>query len=142
MIFYDINTITFNDIIIDGDKHYDKKKRICRVYFGILNNHVKSTSLRAREFKAHLLNWLIYTFTDEKESVLMLQDKISEDTMMKMERTPTNSIKIGCSPITSKIKKTRQQPPDKNVDDICRNVLKKHCETVTLMGFTPTHLSL
>ncbi|EIY0437211.1 hypothetical protein NEL77_01485 [Escherichia coli] len=32
--------------------------------------------------------------------------------------------------------------PDKNVDDICRSVLKKHRETVTLMGFTPTHLSL
>ena len=30
----------------------------------------------------------------------------------------------------------------KNVDDICRSVLKKHRETVTLMGFTPTHLSL
>ncbi|EPN4338654.1 cell division protein ZapA, partial [Escherichia coli] len=36
----------------------------------------------------------------------------------------------------------RQQFPDKNVDDICRSVLKKHRETVTLMGFTPTHLSL
>ncbi|WP_431021369.1 cell division protein ZapA [Escherichia coli] len=34
------------------------------------------------------------------------------------------------------------QFPDKNVDDICRSVLKKHRETVTLMGFTPTHLSL
>ncbi|EQA6011482.1 cell division protein ZapA [Escherichia coli] len=40
------------------------------------------------------------------------------------------------------IKKARQQFPDKNVDDICRSVLKKHRETVTLMGFTPTHLSL
>ncbi len=40
------------------------------------------------------------------------------------------------------IKKDRQQFPDKNVDDICRSVLKKHRETVTLMGFTPTHLSL
>lgn len=39
-------------------------------------------------------------------------------------------------------KKARQQFPDKNVDDICRSVLKKHRETVTLMGFTPTHLSL
>ncbi|EPE0546747.1 cell division protein ZapA, partial [Escherichia coli] len=29
-----------------------------------------------------------------------------------------------------------------NVDDICRSVLKKHRETVTLMGLTPTHLSL
>ncbi|EPB3524662.1 hypothetical protein ACRF1A_000276 [Escherichia coli] len=42
----------------------------------------------------------------------------------------------------SEIKKARQQFPDKNVDDICRSVLKKHRETVTLMGFTPTHLSL
>jgi len=41
-----------------------------------------------------------------------------------------------------KSKKARQQFPDKNVDDICRSVLKKHRETVTLMGFTPTHLSL
>ncbi|PQK56698.1 cell division protein ZapA, partial [Escherichia coli] len=32
------------------------------------------------------------------------------------------------------IKKARQQFPDKNVDDICRSVLKKHRETVTLMG--------
>ncbi|HHU9020572.1 TPA: cell division protein ZapA, partial [Escherichia coli] len=30
----------------------------------------------------------------------------------------------------------------KNVNDICRSVLKKHRETVTLKGFTPTHLSL
>ncbi|WP_407240643.1 cell division protein ZapA [Escherichia coli] len=29
----------------------------------------------------------------------------------------------------------------KNVNDICRSVLKKHRETVTLKGFTPTHLS-
>ncbi|HDQ0397835.1 TPA: hypothetical protein P7R30_003496 [Escherichia coli] len=29
-----------------------------------------------------------------------------------------------------------------SVSVICRSVLKKHRETVTLMGFTPTHLSL
>lgn len=47
---------------------------------------VQSTSLRARELEAHL-NWLINTFTDEKESVLMLQDKPSEETMKNGEST-------------------------------------------------------
>lgn len=65
--FYDINSITSNDIIIDGDKRSDKKREFVDsiLYFGVLNNHVmivQSTSLRARELEAHL-NWLINTFT-------------------------------------------------------------------------------
>ncbi|HHW7813854.1 TPA: cell division protein ZapA [Escherichia coli] len=36
----------------------------------------------------------------------------------------------------------RRLSPDRSINNICRSVLKKHRETVTLMGFTPTHLSL
>ena len=53
-----------------------------------------------------------------------------------------NALRSIARQANSEIKKARQQFPDKNVDDICRSVLKKHRETVTLMGFTPTHLSL
>ena len=52
-----------------------------------------------------------------------------------------NALRSIARQANSEIKKARQQFPDKNVDDICRSVLKKHRETVTLMGFTPTHLS-
>ncbi|MCV5446552.1 hypothetical protein OFN46_33815, partial [Escherichia coli] len=40
--FYDINSITSNDIIIDGDKRSDKKREFVDsiLYFGVLNNHV------------------------------------------------------------------------------------------------------
>ena len=51
-----------------------------------------------------------------------------------------NALRSIARQANSEIKKARQQFPDKNVDDI--SVLKKHRETVTLMGFTPTHLSL
>ena len=53
-----------------------------------------------------------------------------------------NALRSIARQANSEIQKARQQFPDKNVDDICRSVLKKHRETVTLMGFTPTHLSL
>ena len=53
-----------------------------------------------------------------------------------------NALRSIARQANSEIKNARQQFPDKNVDDICRSVLKKHRETVTLMGFTPTHLSL
>ncbi|EEX9762817.1 hypothetical protein HQI15_17100 [Escherichia coli] len=53
-----------------------------------------------------------------------------------------NALRSIARQANSEIKKARQQFPDKNVDDIFRSVLKKHRETVTLMGFTPTHLSL
>ena len=47
-----------------------------------------------------------------------------------------NALRSIARQANSEIKKARQQFPDKNVDDICRSVLKKHRETVTLMGFT------
>ncbi|EOO9696962.1 cell division protein ZapA [Escherichia coli] len=53
-----------------------------------------------------------------------------------------NALRSIARQANSEIKKARQHFPDKNVDDICRRVLKKHRETVTLIGFTPTHLSL
>ncbi|HDY0790384.1 TPA: cell division protein ZapA [Escherichia coli] len=48
-----------------------------------------------------------------------------------------NALRSIARQANSEIKKVRQQFPDKNVNDICRSV-----ETVTLKGFTPTHLSL
>ncbi|EEC8636788.1 hypothetical protein E9E46_RS18285 [Escherichia coli] len=59
-----------------------------------------------------------------------------------MTHQQENALRSIARQANSEIKKARQQFPDKNVDDICRSVLKKHRETVTLMGFTPTHLSL
>ncbi len=44
-----------------------------------------------------------------------------------------NALRSIARQANSEIKKARQQFPDKNVDDICRSVLKKHRETVTLM---------
>lgn len=107
--FYDINSITSNDIIIDGDNAQDKKREFVDsiLYFGVLVNHViivQSTSLRAREFESHL-NWLINSFTDINDFVLLLQDKPSEATMQKMEKSPAKSIRIGGLPITSEAKK-------------------------------------
>nr|WP_251987686.1 cell division protein ZapA [Escherichia coli] len=45
-----------------------------------------------------------------------------------------NALRSIARQANSEIKKARQHFPDKNVDDICRSVLKKHRETVTLMG--------
>ncbi|MCG2942155.1 hypothetical protein KZ295_23700, partial [Escherichia coli] len=53
-----------------------------------------------------------------------------------------NALRSIARQANSEIKKVRQQFPDKNVNEISRSVLKKHRETVTLKGFTPTHLSL
>nr|WP_249924465.1 cell division protein ZapA [Escherichia coli] len=44
-----------------------------------------------------------------------------------------NALRSIARQANSEIKKARQHFPDKNVDDICRSVLKKHRETVTLM---------
>ncbi|HDT5475924.1 TPA: hypothetical protein QHK10_000989 [Klebsiella pneumoniae subsp. pneumoniae] len=106
--FYDINSITSHDIIINGDNAQDKKMEFVDsiLYFGVLNNHVlivQSTSLRSREFESHL-NWLINSFTDLEDFVLLLQDKPSEATMQKMEKSPAKSIRIGSLPITSEVK--------------------------------------
>ncbi|MCQ6586389.1 cell division protein ZapA [Escherichia coli] len=52
-----------------------------------------------------------------------------------------NALRSIARQANSEIKKS-QTAVSKNVNDICRSVLKKHRETVTLKGFTPTHLSL
>ncbi|MEL2426873.1 hypothetical protein R9K25_22950 [Escherichia coli] len=43
-----------------------------------------------------------------------------------------NALRSIARQANSEIKKVRQQFPDKNVNDICRSVLKKHRETVTM----------
>lgn len=120
--FYDINSITSNDIIIDGDNAQNKKREFVNsiLYFGILNNHViivQSTSLRSREFESHL-NWLINNFTDAKDFVLLLQDKPSEATMQKMEKTPAKSIRIGGLPITSEVKSGDADTEPKHIGSV------------------------
>lgn len=107
--FYDINSITSNDIIIDGDNARDKKREFVDsiLYFGVLNNHViivQSTSLRFKEFESHL-NWLIDRFTELQNFTLLLEDKPSEAIMQKMKGSPAKSIRIGSLPITSEVKK-------------------------------------
>ncbi|ENU4768954.1 cell division protein ZapA [Escherichia coli] len=44
-----------------------------------------------------------------------------------------NALRSIARQANSEIKKARQQFPDKNVDDICRSVLKKHRETVSVL---------
>ncbi|WNE08217.1 cell division protein ZapA [Escherichia coli] len=49
-----------------------------------------------------------------------------------------NALRSIARQANSEIKKARQQFPDKNVDDICRSVLKKHRETVQATRKDPT----
>lgn len=116
--FYNINSITSNDIFIGDDDKSNKKKREfidSILYFGILNNHiiiVQSTSLRSREFENHL-NWLINLFNENEEDrkSLLLQDCPSEKTIEKMKNTPAKSIKLGSLPITSEVTEDKEEKP-------------------------------
>lgn len=120
--FYNINSITSNEIFIGDDDRANKIKREfvdSILYFGILNNHiiiVQSSSLRSREFENHL-NWLINLPNENEESkvALILQDCPSEETMKKMEKTPARSIRLGSLPISSEQKQEQSSASSGNV---------------------------
>jgi len=112
--FYDINAITSQQIKLDADENIsnEEKDKIKRefidsiLYFGVLQNHIiviQSSSLRAKDLEIHL-NWLIHSlgnsFSDD--SVLILKDKPTEETIQKLENNPVRKINLGSVPVKSK----------------------------------------
>lgn len=111
--FYDINSITSEQIKLEGDdglngQERDKVKREfidSILYFGVLKNHmviVQSNSLRARDLETHL-GWLIHSFSSSfsEASALILRDKPSSDVIQRMDSTPVKKITLGSVPIKS-----------------------------------------
>jgi len=111
--FYKIDSIT-PDLIdeknADEGKAEEEKLKHRRefidsmLYFGVLDNHVvivQSPSLRARELEAHLA-WLLCVCTEimDINSALILQDKPSEETITRIEKSPVKSVHIG-TPVES-----------------------------------------
>ncbi|TDN54644.1 hypothetical protein EC843_101695 [Buttiauxella sp. JUb87] len=112
--FYDINAITSQQIKLDADENIsiEEKEKIKRefidsiLYFGVLKNHmivIQSSSLRARDLETHL-NWLIHSFGSSfsDDSILILKDKPTEETIQKLENNPVRKINLGSVPVKSK----------------------------------------
>ncbi len=110
--YYEIDSITPDSIDKENE---DEKIKIRRefidsmLYFGVLDNHVvlvQSSSLRARELEAHLA-WLLGSCTEviDRNSALILQDKPSEETITKIEKTPVKSVHLG-TPVESRIQES------------------------------------
>ncbi|MFI3037330.1 hypothetical protein ACH54D_10785 [Atlantibacter hermannii] len=112
--FYDINAITSQQIKLEADNDIsdEEKQKIKRefidsiLYFGVLQNHlmiVQSSSLRTKDLETHL-NWLIHSFGNSfsDDSILILKDKPTEETIRKLEKTPVKKINLGSVPIKSK----------------------------------------
>lgn len=111
--FYDINSITSEQIKLDGDEASteQEKEKVKRefidsiLYFGVLENHmviVQSSSLRSRDLETHL-GWLIHSFSSafNDNSVLMLLDKPSTEVIQRMNSTPVKKISLGSVPVKS-----------------------------------------
>ncbi|KRW04683.1 hypothetical protein [Aeromonas veronii] len=69
------------------------------LYFGVFDNHVvvlQSASLRVRELETHL-SWFLGTCCNSisAESVLILKDKPTEETIKKIEALPVKTVKLG-----------------------------------------------
>lgn len=112
--FYDINAITSQQIKLEADENISQteKDKIKRefidsiLYFGVLNNHiimVQSNSLRAKDLEIHL-NWLIHSFGNSfsDDSILILKDKPTEETIQKLESNPVRKINLGSVPVKNK----------------------------------------
>lgn len=112
--FYDINAITSEQIKLEADENVsdEHKEKIKRefidsiLYFGVLKNHliiVQSSALRSKDLETHL-NWLIHSFGSSfsDDSILMLKDKPTEETIQKLEKNPVSKINLGSVPIKSK----------------------------------------
>ncbi|MDF2401649.1 hypothetical protein [Aeromonas sp. 5HA1] len=69
------------------------------LYFGVFDNHVvvlQSASLRVRELETHL-SWFLGTCCKSisAESVLILKDKPTAETIKKIEAQPVKTVKLG-----------------------------------------------
>ncbi|WP_421589335.1 hypothetical protein [Rahnella aceris] len=111
--FYDINAITSQQIKLEADENIssEDKDKIKRefidsiLYFGVLKNHimiVQSSSLRAKDLETHL-NWLIHSFGNHfaDNSILILKDKPTAETIRKLEEKPVRKINLGSVPVKS-----------------------------------------
>jgi hypothetical protein len=111
--FYDINSITSEQIKLDGDENAstEVQEKVKRefidsiLYFGVLGNHmviVQSSSLRARDLETHL-SWLIHSFSSSfnNNSTLMLRDKPSAEVIQRMNTAPVKRITLGSVPVKS-----------------------------------------
>jgi hypothetical protein len=112
--YFKVAVLTPNGIDDENESVEDEKIKKRRefidsmLYFGVLDNHVvlvQSASLRARELEAHLA-WLLGTCTEvmDKNSALILQDKLSEEIITKIEKSPVKSVHLG-TPIESRVQK-------------------------------------
>jgi hypothetical protein len=134
--FYDINAITSEQIKLEADENVsdEHKEKIKRefidsiLYFGVLKNHliiVQSSALRSKDLETHL-NWLIHSFGSSfsDDSILMLKDKPTEETIQKLEKNPVSKINLGSVPIKSKndtsvdIVRTPNIPVEGNVQKV------------------------
>lgn len=106
--YYNIGAIT-SDAISDhegSDQESKSEKAKLRkefidsiLYFGVLYDHVvilQSSALRARELETHLA-WFLGTCAQKlpADSVLVLKDKPTEETIRKLEKLPVKTVKLG-----------------------------------------------
>lgn len=134
--FYDINAITSEQIKLEADENVsdEHKEKIKRefidsiLYFGVLKNHliiVQSSALRSKDLETHL-NWLIHSFGSSfsDDSILILKDKPTEETIQKLEKNPVSKINLGSVPIKSindtsvEIVRTPNIPTEGNVQKV------------------------
>lgn len=115
--YYEIDAITPNSIDKENNESDKIKKRRefvdSMLYFGVLDNHIvliQSASLRARELEAHLA-WLLGSCSQvmDKNSALILQDKPSEETITKIERSPVKTVHLG-TPVESRLETNTPEP--------------------------------
>jgi hypothetical protein len=81
--------------------------------------------LRSKDLETHL-NWFIHSFGSSfsDDSILMLKDKPTEETIQKLEKNPVSKINLGSVPIKSKndtsveIVRTPNIPVEGNVQKV------------------------
>lgn len=118
---YDIEPMSSEDIK-DGREnelaHKIQKEFINSIlYFGVFDNHVvvlQSSSLRVRELETHL-SWFLGTCCQSisAESVLILKDKPTEETIRKIESQPVKTVKLG-APVGTYEEIKEKAPDEKN----------------------------
>ncbi|MGL6348515.1 MAG: hypothetical protein ACRC2U_01395 [Aeromonas sp.] len=105
--FYNISSLTSESIKDDDTQDAStlnreklRKEFINSIlYFGVFDNHVvilQSAALRARELETHLV-WFLGSCTDSisTESILILKDKPTEETLKKIQSLPVKTVRLG-----------------------------------------------
>jgi len=147
--FYDINSITSEQIKLEGDENINEQDRYkvkrefidSILYFGVLGNHmviVQSSSLRARDLETHF-GWLIHSFSSSfnDNSALMLRDKPSAEVIKKMDSTPVKKITLGSVPVKSNTE--AGEVTMMNVPNLPANAeISKSVEKVRKVRFMPS----